>query len=173
MQKLKQFFTINRSQERIMWILMIAIISIYAISINMWQSFYQDYINLLVNQASAQTLYSPIKRGVEEVSSAPKKGSIEWVYKTAEEAGIDPIKVKCLIKHESGFNPQAIGINGDNTDIGLYQFSSKYQIKPGFISLECATNVECATYKFIEKVKADGNMNAWHGYTRSCAWLDK
>lgn len=112
----------------------------------------------------------------EEVSSEKKQtppvGSKEWVLWYVEKEGIDPVKVDCLITYESGWNPNNKHVNSANSiDLGLYQWSSKYQIDPGFISLDCVGDPECETYKFIEKVKQDQNFEAWHAYTNHCLWL--
>lgn len=106
-----------------------------------------------------------------EFSPAPSVGSKEWVLWYVEKEGIDPVKVDCLITNESGWNVNNFGMNPGSADLGLFQWNTKFQVKPGFISLGEIGNPEAETYKFVEKVKADKSFGAWHGYTRHCLWL--
>jgi hypothetical protein len=151
------------------YILIIANLVIYSISFLKGKEFYNNYVNLSVNEASAEMAKE------ESQYNEYEKGSLDWILSECEKNGIDPIKVKCLLKHESGFNNNAISAvrTPENVDLGLFQWSEKYQIKTGFISLGCIGNPECELQKFIEKVKKDGNMYAWVGYKNNCMWLEK
>jgi hypothetical protein len=156
----------NITKKDLVYLLIIINIIIWSNSYVKAKSWYNDYINIAVAQANYK---NEITEGGSEFT--PPIGSKEWVLWYVEKEGLDPVKVNCLIAKESGWNPNAVGINASSADIGLYQFNTKFQIKPGFLTLDCASNVECSTYKFIEKVKKDKSFGAWHAYTNHCLWL--
>ena len=89
----------------------------------------------------------------------------EYVKQEIEKAGLNWKVAECVISRESNFNPNAIG---ETKDYGLMQYNIQH-IKSGFISLECAGNVECSLKKAIEKVKKDGQ---WCGEKtgKGCTW---
>jgi hypothetical protein len=163
-RKLKELWL--RYRVHIVYALIIANLVIWANAYVTGSRWYNDYIDLSVAGASAH-----VTEGAES-SPAPSVGSKEWVLWYVEKEGIDPVKVNCLITHESGWNPNNKHVNSANSiDLGLYQWSSKYQMDPGYITMACIGNVECETYKFVEKVKQDQNFGAWHGYSNKCLWL--
>ena len=153
----------NITKKDLVYLLIIINIIIWANSYVKAKNWYSEYINIAVGRAEA----SEIKEEEENL----KTGSLEWILSECEKNNIDPIKVKCLLKHESGFSPNAIGQNSTTVDLGLFQWNSKWQINPGFITLGCIGNPECETQKFIEKIKQDKSFGAWHGYTNHCLWL--
>lgn len=107
------------------------------------------------------------------IDVTPTVGSKEWVLWYVEKEGIDPVKVNCLVTKESGWNPNASNVNKNGTiDLGLFMWNDYWQIKKAkFITMGCIGDVVCETYKFVEKVKQDQNLEAWHGYTNHCLWL--
>ena len=161
------------SKKDIIYALIILNMIIWAYSYVQTRNFYNGYVELLIHSANAEIGQGEAVVNGDAAASAPAVGSRDWILNECEKNGIDPVKVKCLIKHESGWDVNARHINADSVDLGLFQWNDKFQIKPGFISLGCIGNPECETYKFIEKVKADGNFSAWHGYTNNCLWLEE
>ena len=157
-------------KKDIVYILIIINIIIWAIAYQKTNSFYNEYLELLVVNAKEPTENATEEPQIKQ--EEPTRGTKEWVLWKVEQAGIDPVKVNCLVRHESNWRPEARNetVPG-NIDLGLFQWSTKWQIDPGYISLGCIGNPECETYKFIEKVKNDGNFLAWHAYTRHCQWL--
>jgi hypothetical protein len=154
----------HKHRIHIIYLLIIANIIIWAKT----NDFYNDYVDLLTK---SQVRASTIKEKAHKDTQA-KPGSKQWVLEEVRRNNIDPTKVDCLVSNESGWDPQARNTSvPGNIDMGLFQWSTKYQIDPGFISIGCIGNVECETYKFIEKVKQDKNFSAWHGYTHNCQWL--
>ena len=93
-----------------------------------------------------------------EVSDMPLR---LWAMNYANDNKIDPIKFDCLINGESRWNVNAYNINKNGSvDLGLLQWNTQH-IKSGYISLECVSDPICAVKRAIEKIKKDGNMNAW------------
>lgn len=134
------------------------------------KEFHADYT--AINVYAAEVSISQ-----DEVEASPQHptGSKEWMVQIVEDQTfVTEAQLKCLWFNESNTDNNAISKirTKENVDLGLYQWSEKYQINPGNISLGCIGNPECETYKFIEKVNADGNLYAWHGYTKNCLWLE-
>lgn len=171
-------FRESLSKRDLLWFLLLANVIIWAVAYNQTNTFYNHYVELLTKTASASSVlpesnqYTKNTQTLQPTPSQPSVGSKEWILWKVKEEGLDPIKVNCLITNESGWDVNAKFVNdGGSVDLGLYQWNTKYQIDPGYISVGCIGNPECETYKFIEKVKKDGNFLAWHGYTNNCQWL--
>ena len=151
--------------------LLIANIIIWLIfALPMIKEFHADYTAIEVRAANEEV-------SVEAGASSPKLpvGSIEWIVEEGtNNTFVTEAQLKCLLFNESNSNNNAISKirTKENVDLGLFQWSEKYQIIPGNISLGCIGNPACETEKFIEKVNADGNLYAWHGYTNNCLWLE-
>ena len=175
--KIKRFRESLRklSKKDLAWFLLLANVIIWAVAYNQTNRFYNHYIELLTQTASASPIIEETavtSEITQTLQPTPKNGSKEWILAEAEANNIDPIKVNCLITHESGWNVNARNVNDlGSVDLGLFQWNTKYQIDTGFISVGGVGNPECETYKFIEKVKQDQNFLAWHGYTNHCQWL--
>lgn len=170
----------KNTRLHIIYVLIIINLIIWTITCVRMNNFYQSYVDLLVNNAQAQE--RQVEKNVNNHSFSQKGNKKkskeelsmrEYVFQTVKEANINPMQVDCLISNESNWNTNAKNINlsNNNVDLGLYQWSTKYQIKPGYISMECIGNYKCETKKFIEKVKKDKNFSAWHAYTKNCMWM--
>jgi len=83
-----------------------------------------------------------------------------WILNEAYKEDLDVEKVECILKNESNFNVNAININKNSADLGIFQWNTMH-IKSGFISLSCVADYKCSFRKFAEKVKKDGNYSAW------------
>jgi hypothetical protein len=101
----------------------------------------------------------------EEVSDMPLR---LWAMNEAFDNSLNPDTFDCVIKNESGYNPNAYNVNkGGTVDFGLCEWNSQH-IKSGFISLECASSPTCCVKRMIEKVKADKGYGAWYAYNDKC-----
>jgi hypothetical protein len=83
-----------------------------------------------------------------------------------KEAGLNSDEADCLIKNESGWNPDAHRVNWDNmagVDRGLWQISSLFHKE---VSNQCAYDPICSTKEAIRIAKDRGNWSAWYGFAK-------
>jgi len=75
-------------------------------------------------------------------------------------------KLLCLIRNESGFDPEAINLNRHSVDFGILQYNSK--LSPIKISGKCMFDIECSIDKFVEYIDNGGSWDRWYGYKYNC-----
>jgi len=122
------------------------------------------YAYLFQWEAPEINIYQP--KIESELEIYPKEEPMkEWVLKTVYEAGLNPEEIDCLIENESGWNDYAYNVNWHNgtTDMGLWMINS---IHKGTIDVRDRLDYKKATYWAIDKIKRDGNYNAWYGYSK-------
>lgn len=88
----------------------------------------------------------------------------DWAYIAGElsKAKLNPSEAFTVIWGESRGDRNAYNVNKNGTiDVGIWQINSIH-IKSGSITLECASEIRCATKWAIEKRLHDGNWQAWY-----------
>jgi len=85
----------------------------------------------------------------------------EWIMKTFKENGLNEYVAYCVLYGESRMNPDAININSNGTlDAGIAQINSIHKD----ILMKDKFDYKKSILWTINKVKRDGNWNAWYGY---------
>ena len=86
----------------------------------------------------------------------------EWVLCRIQEAGFDPVIANKVITCESGWNPNAIHVNRNNTrDIGLWQVNDVHGL-----STEDRKDIYMSTEFAIQLLKSSRSWTHWVCYNR-------
>ena len=130
------------------------------------------YIHLVKEVGAVETtsilVPTEIDSSLEALSPLMQVDKILDEYKVSKEFREN---FHCLIKNESGYNPNASSANVHrngliSVDRGVAQINS--QVAPFYVTYECAYNLECSVKASVEYLLETNNWDRWFGWLHNC-----
>lgn len=136
-----------------------------------------DYSRQVVGESARETLHirgenpdQTTSRPYKNLGGDSKNASLSirnYIIEQSKIYGVDETQALFIVEHESKFNPQAIGDDGQS--IGLWQISKKWHPEVGE---KCSTDFRCSTLWSIKRIK-QGYINEWSAWRLRCKLYKK